>query len=192
MKHLKSTNKKKIHVCFDLDGVLIGKPAFLPKKVIELVVRGKNSNPTKLHFRYPTSKIEEYIRWLSQHPYLRRPLTENIKIVRELSANPSYKLSVVSGRYQFLEKRTYEWLQANNLDMCFSNIFLNTKNVQPHLFKERVLKQIKADIFFEDDEMIIRYLKKRVPLSIVHVTDSIKFPSTLSTNTIAPEISLLS
>jgi hypothetical protein len=38
-------------------------------------------------------------------------------------------------------------------------------NDPPHLFKEKVLRQIKADIFVDDNLPTITYLKKKMPES---------------------------
>jgi hypothetical protein len=63
--------KEKIKIGFDLDGVIIGKPPFMPKYLMERLVRKKGYG---LVYRFPKSKIEKYIRWLSHFPLLRPPI----------------------------------------------------------------------------------------------------------------------
>lgn len=152
--------QRRVRVGFDLDGVLIGKPFFVPDRVMEKLVRLKTDH--KLLYRFPESEIERKIRYLSHHPILRPPIRKNIKLIQELSKSKKYELFVVSGRYSFLEKRTWEWFKYYCLRKPFKEIYINLGNEQPHLFKERMIKKLKLSVFIDDDQPLLRYLQKKL------------------------------
>ncbi|MGI5826000.1 MAG: hypothetical protein ACOX50_01155 [Patescibacteria group bacterium] len=165
---------KKIKVAFDLDGVLVDKPPLISKAVIEWLFRGHKSQ--RLYYRFPTKKVEQLIRKASHFYLLRPPIGENIKFVQKLAQSDQYELYVVSGRYSFLKGETEQWLKKRKVKDCFRQIFINLENMQPHLFKEKILKQIKPDIFVDDDFLLVEYLKRKVKIDKMFCySHSIKF-----------------
>src|SRR4030042_5821855 len=118
---------EKIKIGFDLDGVIIGKPPFVPKYLMERLVRKKDHG---LAYRFPKSKFERCVRWLSHFPLLRPPIKKNIKLIHELYRSKNYELFVVSSRYSFLEGRTKEWFKYYRLRDLFKEIYINLKNEQ--------------------------------------------------------------
>ena len=44
------------------------------------------------------------------------------------------------------------------MDNVFKQVFLNTENEQPHLFKEKKIKEMDIQIFVDDDELLADYL----------------------------------
>jgi hypothetical protein len=121
--------KKKIKVGFDLDGVIIGKPFFVPQFLMEILVRSKKDHT--LRYRYPNTKFEQRIRIASHHPILRPPIQENIQLIKELSRSNKYDLYVVSSRYGFLESRTKEWFRFYKLKKFFERIYIKPKTSNP-------------------------------------------------------------
>lgn len=156
--------KTKIKIAFDLDGVIIDKPPFISKKLLERLFRGKTNY--KLRYRFPKSELEQLVRKISHFYLFRPPIRKNIEFVRKLSANPKYEIYAVSGRYSFIERQTKEWFKKRKIESVFKEVFLNTDNEQPHLFKERKLKEIGADIFVDDDEMLADYLAEKLKIKI--------------------------
>ncbi len=150
---------KKIKIAFDLDGVIIDKPPFISKKLLERLFRGKNKNG--LHYRFPHSKLEQKIRKISHFYLLRPPIRQNIKFIRGLAKNKKYELYIISGRYSFLEKETDIWLEKRKIKKLFKKIFINFENDQPHLFKEKIIDEIKPDIFIDDDGVLADYLSQK-------------------------------
>jgi len=150
---------KKIKIAFDLDGVIIDKPPFISKRLLERLFRGKKEK--KLHYRFPKSKLEIFIRKLSHFYLFRPPIKENIKFIKKLAKNKKYELYVVSGRYSFLRPETDIWLKKCGLVGVFKEIYINGKDEQPHLFKERKLEEVKADIFIDDDSLLADYLAEK-------------------------------
>lgn len=152
--------KRTIRIGFDLDGVFIDKPPLIPRKVLEWLYRSHNKK--QLSYRYPKTRLERLIRRISHYYKFRPPIKKNLDFVKNLSKDRNYELYVISGRYGFLEKRTKIWFKMNGLDKTFREIHINLKNEQPHVFKEKMLKKFKPNIYFEDDELIVRYLSKKL------------------------------
>ena len=150
--------QKRIRIGFDLDGVVIGKPFFVPDFVMEKLVRLKIDH--QLAYRYPVSKGERHIRYLSHHPLLRPPIRKNIKLIKELYKSNKYELFVVSSRYSFLDRRTKEWFGYYKLRKFFKEIYINEKDEQPHLYKERMIRKLKLKFFIDDDKPLLDFLKR--------------------------------
>ncbi|OGM27689.1 hypothetical protein A3D00_00335 [Candidatus Woesebacteria bacterium RIFCSPHIGHO2_02_FULL_38_9] len=169
--------KRIIRIGFDLDGVFIDKPPLIPGKVIEWLYRSHSNR--QLSYRYPKTRLERLIRRISHYYKFRPPIKQNLDFIKKLSKDEGYELYVISGRYAFLEKRTQIWFKINGLDRTFREVNINLKNEQPHVFKEKMLKKLKPDIYFEDDELIAKYLARKLAkrgLKIYHI----KFKSNLS------------
>lgn len=147
---------EKIKIAFDLDGVIIDKPPLISKKLLERLFMGVKRH--KLHYRFPHSRLEQKIRKLSHFYLFRPPMTENLKFIKNLLKGDKYEIYVVSGRYSFLKDETKSWFEKRGIDNLFKEVFLNSENEQPHLFKEKKLIEIKADIFVDDDWMLADYL----------------------------------
>ena len=151
---------KKIKIAFDLDGVIIDKPPFIPKKLLEWLFKGPRKD--ELHYRFPATKFEQWIRKLSHFYLFRPPIKGNIAFIKRIAKDKRYEPYVVSGRYSFLKRETKIWLEKRKLDGIFKEIFVNLKDEQPHLFKEKILKKLKVDIFLDDDSLLADYLTSRL------------------------------
>lgn len=152
--------KRKIKVAFDLDGVIADKPPFVPKGLLEWLFKGGRRG--RFDYRFPHSRTEQAIRKLSHFYLFRPPIKKNIRLIKDLVKAGKYELFVVSGRYGFLKPETENWLKKRGLKGIFKKIYLNRLNEQPHLFKEKTLKQIRPDIFIDDDNEIVDYLTGKV------------------------------
>ncbi len=151
---------KKIIVAFDLDGIIIDKPPLISKRLLERLFRGKANH--KLHYRFPKSYLEQLIRKISHFYLFRPPIKENIDFIKELSKNPEYEIYAISGRYSFIKEETGKWFGKRKIDKLFKQVFLNTEDEQPHLFKERKLKELGVQIFVDDDELLADYLASKL------------------------------
>ena len=166
--------KEKIKIGFDLDGVIIGKPPFMPKYLMERLVRKKDHG---LAYRYPESKFERRIRWLSHLPLFRPPINKNIKLIHELYKSKNYELYVVSSRYSFLEGRTKEWFKFYRLRGLFKEIHINLKDEQPHIYKEKMIKKLKLNVFIDDDVLLLKYLKSKLKTTdLLYIDNHKDFP----------------
>ncbi len=151
--------RKIIKIGFDLDGVIVGKPPLVSKGLIEFLTK-KPAN-SSLHFRFPKSLFEQYVRKFSHFYLFRPPLRQNIDFIKKLNSK-KYELYVISGRYSFLTLETDCWLKKRDLGNLFKAVFINLGNEQPHLFKERIIKELNLDYFFEDDPDTVAHLGKKI------------------------------
>jgi len=151
---------KTIKIGVDLDGVIVGKPIFIPKSFIEWLV--KNHHSRLLNYRFPKSRIEKWIRQKSHHWTLRPPMRKNFIVVKSLANQKNMQIFIISGRYSFLEGKTKEWFKRNGFVCTPERIFLNVNDEQPHYFKEKIIKKLDLDYFFDDDPKIIQYLKVKI------------------------------
>jgi uncharacterized HAD superfamily protein len=172
-------SKKILKIGFDLDGVIIDKPPIIPKFIIEGLVRGKRNKG--ISYRYPKYKIERWVRWLSHHPLLRPPIKENLIRIEELYKADRFKLYIVSSRYSFLEQRTEEWFNYYKLKKLFKEIHINKSDLQPHEFKEKMIKKLKLNVFIDDDLPLLEYLKKKLKnVELVFAEDQDKYLKDMS------------
>lgn len=162
--------KRKIRVGLDLDGVLVDKPPLIPKRSLEWLVRAHNHNRA-LAYRFPQSKWEQRLRWLSHMPCLRPGLAGNIMVLKESAKQGQYDFFLISGRYSFLQSRTEEWLKRHGLVEIFKETVINLNNEQPHLFKEKQLRRLKIDVFIDDDPPLATYLARKLPRKKVFCLD---------------------
>ncbi len=151
---------KVIKVGLDLDGVIVDKPPLISKNLLEWLVRSHQSKG--LAYRFPESKIEQWLRIFTHHPLFRPPIKKNLEFVKKLAKKGKYRLYLVSARYSFLEERTWQWLRFHQIDHLFAAVHLNLKNEQPHLFKEKVIRKLNPDFFIDDDFPLTKYLRKNL------------------------------
>lgn len=150
-----------MRIGFDLDRVFINYPPFVPSKLIDWLYRNHTNH--KLSYRVPKSIFEIWIRQISHLPIFRPAMQDNIKFVQALSKSGKHELFLISGRYSFLEDLSQMILAKYGLITPFKKIYLNTKNEQSHLFKARMIKQEKIELFVDDDADLINYLHDAVP-----------------------------
>ena len=146
---------------FDLDKVFINYPPILPSKVVDWLYRDHNKR--ELSYRIPHSKIEQFIRKLS-HIFLLRPQIKiNTDFLTKLSkSDRHYQIFLISSRYKFLEDQTYKILKRYQIFNHFQKIYLNINNSQPHIFKEKIIKQLSLDIYIDDDLDLLIYLSSKL------------------------------
>ena len=149
-------SEKLIRIGFDLDGVFVDKPPFVPKNLLEWLVRSHQTK--RLAYRYPTLKPERWLRKFSHHPFFRPPIKKNLELVKRLGRKGKYRLYIISGRYSFLENRTWQWLKRYKIKKLFAGVFINLENKQPHLFKEKMIRDLGIKLFIDDDLPLAEHL----------------------------------
>lgn len=152
---------KKIKIAFDLDGVIIDKPPLIPKKLLEWLFR--EGEKDIFSCRYPQGKVNQSLRKISHFYLFRPPIKKNLVFLKKIAKDKKIELYVVSSRYSFLNKETKKWFEKRGIDGLFKKVFTNNNDLLPHLFKEKVLKELKPDLFIDDDKDIINYLKEKIP-----------------------------
>jgi uncharacterized HAD superfamily protein len=151
---------KKIKIGFDLDGTLVDKPFLIPNSLIQWLFKGHRKG---LDYRFPKTKLEQFIRRLSHFYLFRPPIKLNLKFLKKIANNKDCRLYLISSRYSFLKKETRVWLEKRAIKNLFQKIELNHQDQPPYLFKEKKLRQLGVEVYFEDDPAIAGYLKKKLP-----------------------------
>jgi hypothetical protein len=148
-----------MNIGFDLDKVFIDTPPFIPKSFIEKLYKKRDNE--ELIYRIPGT-AEQIIRNLTHLPLLRPAMMENLNFLKDLPKG-NKKFYLISSRFKFLEKRTQNLTQKYQLDKVFDKMFFNFANEQPHLFKNRIIKDLKLDYYIDDDLSLLKYVAGHNP-----------------------------
>jgi hypothetical protein len=151
---------KVLRVGFDLDGVILYNPARIFRPMIALIKSLFFDHKKPLHFYYPKSKAEKFF-WRFFHLSSIFP-SPGLNEIKRLIRERKIKAYLVTARYSFLKKDLDFWIKKLKLKKYFSGIYYNQKDEQPHLFKEKMIKKLKLDIFVEDNWDIVDYLNKKL------------------------------
>jgi hypothetical protein len=152
--------KKVLLVGFDLDGVILYNPARIFRPVIALTKSLFFDHKKPLRFYYPKSKVEKFF-WRFFHLSSIFP-SPGLTDIKRLIKEKKIKAYLITARYSFLKKDLDFWIKKLKLKKYFSGIYYNQKDEQPHLFKEKMIKKLKFDIFVEDNWDIVDYLNKKL------------------------------
>jgi len=147
---------KVLKVGFDLDGVLLYNPARIFRPIIYFIKKYILKRKTN-QFYYPKNKLEQLI-WLFLHKSSLFP-APGVKEIKQLIKEKKIKAYVISARYKSLKEDFLFWKKKIDPENLFSSWYYNEKNDQPHLYKEKMIKKLKLDVFVEDNWDIVKYLK---------------------------------
>lgn len=151
-----------MNIAFDLDRIFINYPPLVSTSVIDWFYKNRRSQV--LSYNIPYSYPAKLLRRLTHVSTLRPPIKKNVVFLHHFAKQfPSHKLFLISSRYQFLENLTKKLLEKNNISIIFSKIYLNTKNEQPHFFKEKAIKEQNIELYIDDDLELLKYLQKTCP-----------------------------
>lgn len=171
-------NKKTVKIGFDFDKVFVDYPPFIPERLINKLYK---KNSTDLSYRIP-GKIEQKIREFSHLPLFRPPIKGNVKALGIIANNANLEIYLISSRFNFLEKRTEDWLSKYKIRSYFKKLYFNFNNEQPHIFKNKLINQLGIKIYVDDDLDILKYLLKKNPsLNLYWITKNqkIKLPKNI-------------
>lgn len=152
---------KTIKVGFDLDGVLLYNPARILRPIISLMKKKKVIlHRDQLEFYVPEPGFGQFF-WelLHKSSVWMAPGFEQIE---ELKRQKLIEPYLITGRFGHLQKDYLKWKEKMNADQLFVKNFMNDNDEQPHLFKERLIKELKLDVFIEDNWDIVQYLDRRL------------------------------
>jgi len=150
-----------MRIGFDLDKIFINTPPFLPIWVINKFYKKRDNGI--LLYRIPSRTEQLLLRKPSHLPFLRQPIRQNITFLKELAKDKNNHLYLISSRFKFLEPETNRLVKKYGLDKIFEKLYFNYENKQPHKFKNDILKELKLDIFIDDDLSLVRYVAKDNP-----------------------------
>lgn len=153
--------KQTLKVGFDLDGVLLYNPARIARPIIvffkKIFLRKEVDK-----FHYPQTKIQKLI-WLMLHKVVFGPAL-GYEELKQLIKTKKIKAYIITGRNESLKDDYNRWMKKLEAKKYFSGCFFNDKNEQPYLFKERMIRKLKLDLYVEDNWDIVNYLKKQTKI----------------------------
>ncbi len=154
---------RPLRVGFDLDGVLLYNPARIARFPIAIFKR-LFLRKRRIKFYYPKRPWEKGL-WRVFHwsSLFVAPGFDEIKRLVEKGKIEAY---LVTARYSFLENDLKWWLKRMKIDHTFAGIHHNKKDEQPHLFKERMIKDLDLDVFVEDNFDIVKHLTQKTKAKI--------------------------
>lgn len=150
--------KKQLRVGFDLDGVLLYNPARIARPFIVFIKKiflKKEVNK----FHYPETKIQKLI-WLMFHKVVFGPAL-GYEDLKQLLKTKKIKAYIITGRNESLKNDFNQWIKKLNAKKYFSGCYFNDKNEQPFLFKEKMIKKLKLNLYIEDNWDIVNYLNRQ-------------------------------
>lgn len=142
---------------FDFDKVLIDYPPFIPDKLIDRLYKKKSNGV--LTYRFP-SRPEQYLRKISHRPIFRPCIKENLDFVKSIPRKGN-KIYLISSRFGFLKDETEKIIKGRGLAKVFDGFYFNYGNEQPHIFKDKKIRDLKLDLYVDDDFPLLRYVAKR-------------------------------
>lgn len=151
-------SKKPLKVGFDFDGVLLYNPTRIVRAPVVLFKHFFMPRREK-KFTIPKGKIAKFA-WQLAHlsSFMIAPgLDEIERLVRA----GKIEAHIITARFDFLEHDFKKKLQQVNKSGIFTSAHFNKKNEQPHMFKERMINELKLDAFIEDNYDIVNYLSKK-------------------------------
>lgn len=148
-----------MNIGFDFDKIFIDYPPFFPAKLIDKLYKQRDNGI--LLYRIPTPP-EQLLRKATHLPFLRPPIKENLELLKDISKKKN-KLYLISSRFKFLEPETNRLIKKYKLDTIFDAMYFNFDNKQPHLFKEKILKKLKLDLYVDDDLSLLKHVAKSNP-----------------------------
>jgi hypothetical protein len=152
--------KAPLKVGFDLDGVILYNPARIARPIVALIKK-KLLKKKKLKFYVPDSPHEKFL-WRIFH-WSSLFIAPGFKEVKPLADKKHIEPYIITARFDFLKHDFHKWIQRGKIDTYFKAWFHNSKNEQPHLFKERMIRELDLDVFIEDNYDIVNHLHKVFP-----------------------------
>ncbi len=167
-----------MNIGFDLDNVFINTPPFIPKSFIDKLYKKRDNGI--LLYRIP-GKSEQIVRKLSHLSLFRPAIKENLVFLQSLPKDKN-KLYLISSRFKFLENRTNRIIQKYHLYKIFDGMYFNFSNEQPHIFKNRIIKNLKLDYYIDDDLSLLKYVAQLNPKTKFFWLDHAKEKRSLEKN----------
>ena len=147
-----------MNIGFDLDKIFINHS--IPNTIINKFYKQKRNGT--LLYRIP-SRGEQLLRLITHHSLFRPPIKKNILFIEDLAKKNTNKHYLVSGRFGFQKEKTDSLIHNYNFDKIFDGLYFNYENIQPHVFKDMVIKSLKLDKYVDDDFDLLEYLALQNP-----------------------------
>lgn len=160
--------RRPVRVGFDLDGVLFFNPLRVVRRPIELVKKHILKKNT-VDFYIPKSSLEKLI-WKIAHMSSIRPASGWQKI-RELTEAGLIEPYLITARFECLKNDFARCKSRISADDYFAGTHHNSKDEQPHLFKERMVKELDIQYFVEDNWNIVNHLSKNTNTKVIWISN---------------------
>ncbi len=154
---------KKLKVGFDLDGVILYNPLRTLRPVASFF---KFIKPVLFHekanaFYFPNSPLEKSV-WKLLHKTSFR-VADGVTDIKTLAQQGVIEPYIITARYSFLKDDFYYWIKRLNNQPYFRYYHYNKDDIQPNAFKEKMISELKLDVFVEDNWGVIQRLNNSVP-----------------------------
>lgn len=146
-----------MNIGFDFDKVFIDYPPFIPDYFFDRFYKKKTKHA--LLYRLP-SKPEQLFRRLTHLSFLRPVIKENLRFLKKLTKE-QHHLYLVSSRFSFLKQATHQIVKRHHFDSLFDGLYFNFNDEQPHLFKTRMIKKLKLNMYIDDDLALLQYVANK-------------------------------
>lgn len=155
-----------LRVGFDMDGVLLYNPGRIVRPFVSCVKQAF-LHKKKLTFYYPKTNPEKLFWGLAHKSSIFNApgLHEITKLVKE----GKIEAYLITARYNFLGSTVQQWVKKNKLEKTFASVFYNSKDEQPHEFKERMIKKLHLDVYVEDNFDVVNHLAQTTPAEILWI-----------------------
>lgn len=155
-----------LRIGFDMDGVLLYNPGRIVRPFISSLKR-LFLMKKKLTFYYPKTSYEKvFWRFVHKSSIFNAPgLHEITKLVKE----GKIEAYLITARYNFLGSSVEKWVKKNKLETTFKGVFYNSKDEQPHKFKEHMIKKLGLDMYVEDNYDIVNHLSQTTPAEVLWI-----------------------
>ncbi len=170
---------RPLRVGFDFDGVVVYNPMRILRPFASFIKKKNLLKRKELEFFVPTKKWEKFL-WFLAHQTSLFPAA-GWQRIEELKRDKVIEPYLITGRNTFLKNDLKFKLKLFGLEKIFTTVYITEKDEQPHLFKERIIKQLKLDYFIEDNWDIVQYLSQcHLPAKIIWVSnlvdEKIRYP----------------
>jgi len=176
----KAKRQRPLRVGFDFDGVVIYNPARILRPFASFIKKKNLVKRKELEFFIPEKNWEKFLWWLAHQSSLFP--AKGWSQVKHLKQQGKIEPYLITGRNTFLKSDLEFKFRLFGLDNIFNSVHITENNEQPHIFKERIIKELKLDVFVEDNWDIVSYLNQcHLPTKIIWVTNivdsqKIKYP----------------
>jgi len=148
----------------DFDGVVAYNPLRIVRGPITFIKR-KIFHSKTTTFYVPKSSYMKFLFWIP-HQFSYVP-GNGMEYLKELVGRGNVEMYIISGRYGYLDDELFLWIEKHGYKSIFTDIIVNRNDEQPHIFKERMLRELKIDYFVEDNFDIVEHLQSRVKTNIL-------------------------
>lgn len=155
--------KKAPKIGFDLDGVLLYNPARIMRFPIVTFKRMFIPKREK-KFLIPKNIISRQL-WSLAH-LSSFVIAKGFDDLQKIVLKHHLETYIITARFDFLKNNSLYWFDRLNKNKIFQQCYINHKNQQPHLYKEKLVKKLDLDIFIDDNWDIVNYLSKKTDAKI--------------------------